>query len=116
MAFDDGVIRMACIDLIENKFHLIQVIKSHSGSVNKLLLNATEMILVSGSDDKTIFVHQIVTHLPYCRIRPIGLIKISVEVTAMEWNTQVVSFKLFLSTDRFLFFFFLAIFCIRRML
>lgn len=46
MAFDDGVVRMACVDVIGYEFHLIQAIKSHNAPVNKLLLNEAEMILV----------------------------------------------------------------------
>lgn len=91
MAFDDGVIRMVCIDLISNKFHLVQVIKSHNAPVNRLLLSESTSILISGSDDSTVFVHQIVKHLPYIRIRPIGLVKMSSTVTALEWNSDKVN-------------------------
>lgn len=90
MAFDDGVIRMICIDFVSNKFHLVQVIKSHNAPVNKLLLSETTSVLISGSDDKTVFVHQIVQHSPYIRIRPIGLIRMPSMITALEWNYDFV--------------------------
>lgn len=92
MGFSDGVIRMACVDIMGRKIRLIQVIKSHSTPVTTLALNASGKILVSGSEDKTIFVHQIVQHKPYIRIIPIGLVKMPSPVAAMAWNPDFVIF------------------------
>lgn len=98
MAFDDGVIRMGCVDVVGAEFHLIQAIKSHNAPVNKLLLGESEMILISGSDDNTIFIHQIISHRPYVRILPIGLITMPSAVTALEWNLKMVTNLLTLCT------------------
>lgn len=90
MGFSDGVIRMVCVDIRGRRILLIQVIKSHSAPVTTLALNASGSILVSGSEDKTIFVHQIVQHKPYMKIIPIGLVKMPSTVAAMDWNPDFV--------------------------
>lgn len=90
-AFEDGVIRMFCVNVAKCSFQLIQAIKSHSDAVNKILLGIRESVLVSGSDDHTIFVHQIIQRKPYICLSPIALIKMSEAVTALEWNYLKVS-------------------------
>lgn len=90
MGFSDGFIRMVCVDIRGRRILLIQVIKSHSAPVTTLSLNASGTILVTGSEDKTIFVHQIVQHKSYIKIIPIGLVKMPSTVAAMDWNPDFV--------------------------
>lgn len=64
---------------------LIQTIKSHSKSITKLSINPTETILVSGSEDKTIFVHQLAHQDGFTKVKPIGLVNINSICTAINW-------------------------------
>ncbi|XP_055610904.1 cilia- and flagella-associated protein 44 isoform X2 [Uranotaenia lowii] len=90
LGFADGCIRLTAVSLgddqKEEPVRLIQVMKSHSDAVTVLSMNSRETILVSGSADKTIFVHQLVRGLPHISIEPIGLIYTPSAVSTIDWK------------------------------
>ena len=70
---------------------LIQVTKCHHMPITKLAINSKGTILVSGSEDKTVFIHQIFKDTSYVKLVPIGFIKVPAPVTCFNWNQKKVS-------------------------
>lgn len=61
--------------------------KSHSKAITKISINPSETILVSGSEDKTIFIHRIFNEIEeeYTKIVPIGLVDINSICSTITW-------------------------------
>ncbi|XP_035792074.1 cilia- and flagella-associated protein 44-like [Anopheles albimanus] len=93
LGFSDGFLRAVAVNLHdghlaypENRVNLIQLLKPHSQPVTALSLNGRETILVSGSEDKTIFVHRCVRSDPHVVLEPIGLVYTPSVVTSISWK------------------------------
>ncbi|XP_035917499.1 cilia- and flagella-associated protein 44 isoform X1 [Anopheles stephensi] len=98
LGFADGFLRTLAINLHdghlsypENRVNLIQLLKPHSQSVTALGLNVRETILVSGSEDKTVFVHRCVRATPHITLEPIGLVYTPSAVTSISWKPDTSS-------------------------
>ncbi|XP_076177015.1 cilia- and flagella-associated protein 44 isoform X2 [Ptiloglossa arizonensis] len=96
-AFESGIIRMVTIAIktanIENNIkrdytRLIQVLKPHSMSISVMCINVSCSLLVTGSEDATIFTFSIHSTNTYPELIPIGYIKIPSSVTCMTWNPK----------------------------
>lgn len=74
----------------EERIKLIQVQKPHAKAITKLSINNRETVLVSGSEDKTIFVNQIVKGRPFVKIVPIGFIVMPSAVSCLTWKPHMV--------------------------
>ncbi|XP_046813292.1 cilia- and flagella-associated protein 44 isoform X1 [Vespa crabro] len=103
-AFDSGVIRMVIVAVLtanehnnikENFTKLVQVLKPHSQSINVMSVNPSYSLLVTGSDDSTIFVFNICTTSTYPTLQPIGYIKMPSGITCMMWKPEHESTLLF---------------------
>ncbi|XP_053674678.1 cilia- and flagella-associated protein 44 [Anopheles nili] len=93
LGFADGFIRAVALNLHEghlsypeNRVNLIQLLKPHTQTVTSLALNSRETILVSGSEDRTIFVHRCVRASPHVTLEPIGLVYTPSAVTSLAWK------------------------------
>ncbi|XP_055535978.1 cilia- and flagella-associated protein 44 isoform X2 [Wyeomyia smithii] len=90
IGFEDGCIRIIAVNLSESKsespVNLIQIIKSHSKEITALTINHRETVLVSGSKDNSIFVHQTVRKFPNVTIDPIGLVYTPSPVYTINWK------------------------------
>ena len=94
VGFADGIIRVISLQLSDKTmdlFQLIQVTKCHHMPITKLAINPKGTIIVSGSEDKTVFIHQIDNIKPYVTLVPIGFIKVPAPVTCFNWNQKKVS-------------------------
>ncbi|XP_015431042.1 PREDICTED: uncharacterized protein LOC107187452 [Dufourea novaeangliae] len=96
-AFQSGVIRMITIAIktasVENNIkgdytRLIQHLKPHSMPVTVMCFNISCSLLVTGSEDATVFVFGIHSTDSYPNIEPIGYINVPSPVTCMTWNLQ----------------------------
>ncbi|KAI4496377.1 hypothetical protein M0804_000187 [Polistes exclamans] len=96
-AFDTGIIRMVIVAVLtaneqnnikENFTKLVQVLKPHSQSINVMSVNPSCSLLVTGSDDSTIFVFNISTTVTYPTLQPIGYINMPSEITCMTWRPK----------------------------
>ncbi|KAL2740588.1 cilia- and flagella-associated protein 44 isoform X4 [Vespula squamosa] len=105
-AFDSGVIRMVIVAVLtanehnnikENFTKLVQVLKPHSQAINVMSINPSYRnntdvycfsLLVTGSDDSTIFVFNIYTTSTYPTLQPIGYIKMPSGITCMMWKPK----------------------------
>ncbi|XP_068986815.1 cilia- and flagella-associated protein 44 isoform X3 [Bombus flavifrons] len=95
-AFESGIIRMITVTIqttntgnvkMDNT-KLIQVLKPHSMPITVMSLNTSCSLLVTGSDDATIFLFNIHTTNNYPAIAPIGYVKLPSPATCMTWNPQ----------------------------
>lgn len=90
LGFGDGFIRIIKVNLnsssTESPVCIVQIIKSHSEPITTLAINQRETILVSGSDDKSIFVHQLIRGLSVINIEPIGLVYTPSPVSTINWK------------------------------
>ncbi|XP_076652358.1 cilia- and flagella-associated protein 44 isoform X2 [Halictus rubicundus] len=96
-AFRSGVIRMITIAIktadMENNINgdytrLIQSLKPHSMPITIMRYNALCSLLVTGSEDATIFVLNVQSTDSYPQIVPIGYVKAPSPATCMTWNEQ----------------------------
>ncbi|KFB51082.1 AGAP006735-PA-like protein [Anopheles sinensis] len=101
LGFSDGFLRAVALNLHdghlsypENRVNLIQVLKPHAKTITALALNIRETILVSGAEDKTIFVHRCVRGTPHVTIEPIGLVYTPSPVTSLDWKPGYASIAL----------------------
>ncbi|XP_053686558.1 cilia- and flagella-associated protein 44 [Sabethes cyaneus] len=92
LGFEDGCIRIVAVNFDDSKsecpVQLIQIIKSHSSSITVLAMNQRETILVSGSEDNSIFVHQIIRQFPSVTIEPIGMVYTPSPVSTINWKPK----------------------------
>ncbi|KAK2582044.1 hypothetical protein KPH14_002749 [Odynerus spinipes] len=96
-AFGSGIIRVIIAAVlianehnnIKDKFtRLVQVLKPHSQSINVMSVNPSCSLLVTGSDDSTIFVFNICTTTMYPTLVPIGYIKMPSGISCMTWKPE----------------------------
>ncbi|XP_076637400.1 cilia- and flagella-associated protein 44 isoform X1 [Colletes latitarsis] len=96
-AFKSGIIRMITIaiktastnnNINENYTRLIQVLKPHSMPISVMCFNISCSLLITGSEDATIFTFHIQSTNTYPKIIPIGYVKVPSSVTCMTWNPQ----------------------------
>lgn len=90
MGFDDGNIRSVIVSISENEtisnFSYYQLTKPHCKSITTMRLNPRGTLLVTGSEDKTIFVFQVFPEKgEYTKLNPIGLIRVPDVVTCLYW-------------------------------
>lgn len=95
MGFSDGLIRIAYLNLTGMSastkdlqvVHLIQVSKPHRAAVCALSADAPETVLLTSSEDKTIFIyHMSKAANGYILLQPSGFIDVPAVVTAFTWN------------------------------
>ncbi|XP_058463045.1 cilia- and flagella-associated protein 44 isoform X2 [Malaya genurostris] len=91
LGFEDGCIRFVTVNLDGTNrecpaVNLVQIMKSHSKAVTVLAINTRETILVSGSEDSSIFVHQFIRENSHVTIEPIGLVYTPSEVYSISWK------------------------------
>lgn len=95
LGFDDGVVRIMCVNLDTNhrgeRVTLLQSWKPHRKAVTVMSINSRESVLVTGSEDKTIFIHQIFAQEPFVTFLPIGFVDLPSEATALNWKPNMVS-------------------------
>lgn len=98
-------------DKDNDKVNFIQVWKPHRNAITKLSINPLGNILVSGSEDKTLFIHQLAMTQPFVVVHPIGFIELPAPATAISWkpNMVIVLFKIKLSITVNYFFFLVGI-------
>ncbi|XP_076298900.1 cilia- and flagella-associated protein 44 isoform X2 [Lasioglossum baleicum] len=96
-AFRSGVIRMITIAIkaadtgnnIKGDYtRLIQCLKPHSMPITIMRYKASCSLLVTGSEDATIFVFNVQSTASYPQIVPIGYVKAPSPATCMTWNAQ----------------------------
>nr|XP_033337675.1 cilia- and flagella-associated protein 44 [Megalopta genalis] len=96
-AFRSGIIRMITIAIkaavVENNIkgdytRLIQCIKAHSMPITLMYYNVSCNLLITGSEDATIFVFNMQSTDTYPQIIPIGYVKVPSPATCMTWNAQ----------------------------
>ncbi|XP_050459151.1 cilia- and flagella-associated protein 44 isoform X5 [Cataglyphis hispanica] len=95
-AFESGVIRIIVVaiskanainDIRGDYVRLIQVVKPHKMAITVMSLNPSCSLLVTGSEDSTVFSFTIMTNT-YPVITPIGFIKVPSGVTCLTWKPQ----------------------------
>ena len=100
-AFETGVIRMITVAVLDadanNKkkggyVKLIQVLKPHTKSITIVSLNLMNNILVTGSEDSTVFVFLIEKTRRNPSLIPMGYLRTPSTVTCMAWKPEHVSF------------------------
>lgn len=99
-AFDSGVIRIIVVALLEaekNKnekgqfVKRFRVLKPHNKRITAMSLNYSNNLLVTGSEDSTIFVFLIDRTNTYPSLIPVGFIKTPSIVTCITWKPESVS-------------------------
>ncbi|CAG9858658.1 unnamed protein product [Phyllotreta striolata] len=98
--FADGQVRVVCLYIPnlskggnENDISitLTQVIKTHTKPVTAVTINATGNIVVSGSDDATIFIYKVNNKELNNFLIPIGFLPAPDSITYMTWNPKEVT-------------------------
>lgn len=71
---------------------MFKITKPHNRPITQMLLNHPGTILVTGAEDATIFNFKILqTNADYCKLIPIGYIKVPEIVTCLKWLLRSVS-------------------------
>jgi len=98
-AFRDGVVRVVVVSLQEMKkdpnsteefITIIQTSKPHVKPVTAMSMNDKGTVLVTGSEDSTIFVYQIIESHKYVSLVPIGFVTMPNMVTFLSWKPYMV--------------------------
>ncbi|XP_020280668.1 cilia- and flagella-associated protein 44 [Pseudomyrmex gracilis] len=96
-AFGSGVVRVivaaiseanAVDDINGDYVRLIQVIRPHKMAITAMSLNSSYSLLVTGSEDATVFGFAVTVTETYPAITPIGFVKVPSEVTCFAWKPQ----------------------------
>lgn len=97
--FSDGVVRVTVVSLQEEMKNtssgeelitLIQTTKPHTKPVTALSINNKGTILLTGSEDSTVFVYQIAQSAKYISLVPIGFVIVPSAVTFLNWKPDTV--------------------------
>jgi WD40 repeat protein len=97
--FSDGVVRVVVVSLEEMKneprskeefITLIQATKPHSKPITAMSMNGGGNVLVTGSEDCTVFVYQIAQSSKYLSLVPIGFVSMPNMVTFLSWKPHAV--------------------------
>lgn len=95
--FTDGTIRIYCLDIIEtvstykSTFTLLQLLKPHTGLITKIALNSGDPALVSGSEDRTIFIYRIDSHECVPKLSPLAFISLNTIVQNLNLYTREIN-------------------------
>lgn len=98
-AFRDGFVRVVVVSLHEMKkdpnskeefITIIQTLKPHVKPVTAMSMNDKGTVLVTGSEDSTIFVYQITDSHKYVSLVPIGFVTMPNMVTFLSWKPYMV--------------------------
>ncbi|XP_036151277.1 cilia- and flagella-associated protein 44 [Monomorium pharaonis] len=96
-AFESGIIRIVAVavssadatdDIKRDYVRLIQIIKPHKMAITAMSLNPSYRLLVTGSEDSTVFNFAITVTESFPVITPIGFIKVPSGVTCLTWKLQ----------------------------
>ncbi|XP_014209825.1 uveal autoantigen with coiled-coil domains and ankyrin repeats [Copidosoma floridanum] len=92
-AFGTGVLRVVIVDPTKATTpRLIQVLKPHVKSVTRVSTNPSNTVLVTGSEDMTVFVFRIERQeKSYPVLVPIGYLRLPSGVTFVTWKPQTKS-------------------------
>lgn len=97
--FSDGIVRVVVVSLEEMKkeprskeefITLIQATKPHSKPITAMSMNDKGNLLVTGSEDHTVFVYQIAQSSKYISLVPIGYVTVPNMVTFLSWKPHAV--------------------------
>lgn len=90
LGFDDGCLRVCVLNINDqaSRLFLTQTVKAHDKAITKIVVNARNNVLVSGSDDSTIFFFQIELN-EFVRLVPIGYLQVPNPVTCLTWHLNV---------------------------
>ncbi|KAF5282186.1 hypothetical protein FQR65_LT02883 [Abscondita terminalis] len=88
--FDDGNLRVVVIELeTEMVCTSIQILKSHTLALTKIALNEDSKVLVSASEDFTIFVYLLnCSESDYATVIPIGYVQLLEIPKCLIWSTH----------------------------
>ncbi|KDR19694.1 WD repeat-containing protein 52 [Zootermopsis nevadensis] len=98
--FSDGVVRVTVVSLQEKMKNtssgeelitLIQTTKPHTKPVTALSINNKGTILLTGSEDSTVFVYQIAQSAKYISLVPIGFVIVPSAVTFLNWKPDTIT-------------------------
>ncbi|ENN71887.1 hypothetical protein YQE_11424, partial [Dendroctonus ponderosae] len=96
-AFGDGQIRVICLHIPDINsgedsiiLHVPQTIKPHSKPVTTMSVNSKGTILVSASEDSTIFVFKVDVHSNQSLLIPIGFFPTTDIVSCITWHHELV--------------------------
>lgn len=90
IGFGNGVLRQMTVQAdAQPKVFLIKALKPHASSITRMTLSLNKDILVTGSDDSTVFIFSI--YKPesadeYVKIVPIGFVTLGFIPSAFNWN------------------------------
>ncbi|KAG8249963.1 cilium-dependent cell motility [Homalodisca vitripennis] len=99
--FADGMVRMFVVSLREFQrarhsssscdpqlefINMIQKVKAHNAPVTVVSLNPRGSILVSGSEDRTFFIYQILPKREYIILIPIGFVELLAPISYITWR------------------------------
>jgi len=99
-AFRDGVVRVVVVSLQEMKedtnsteefITIIQTSKPHVKPITAMSMNDKGTVLVTGSEDSTIFVYQITESHKYVSLVPIGFVTMPNMVTFLSWKPYMAT-------------------------
>ena len=94
-AFESGVVRVVTVavlqaneyeDIYGDYVRLIQVLKPHTLAITAMSMNSSNSLLVTGSEDLTIFAFSIEITDTYPNLIPLGYVKVSSGITCMTWK------------------------------
>lgn len=80
----------------------MQAVKPHAKPITKVSCNPRGTILVTGSEDKTIFIFQIVGNGQLVQLEPIGYIELGSAITYITWKPNYVRPNFILSANDFM--------------
>ncbi|XP_063235777.1 cilia- and flagella-associated protein 44 isoform X2 [Bacillus rossius redtenbacheri] len=95
--FSDGVVRVlaSSLRLFEassggglEAATLVQVVKPHVKPVTVLSVNPQGLFLISGSEDRTVFIHLILRRQQHVSLVPIGFVDLPGSATFIEWKPK----------------------------
>ena len=93
LGFGNGVVRIVALSLntkVGGSVNLLQVWKPHCLAITKMSINDRETVLVTGSEDNTIFLHQVSKQKPFVIFNPIGFVDVPSAATAFTWKPNLV--------------------------
>ncbi|XP_069678702.1 cilia- and flagella-associated protein 44 [Periplaneta americana] len=98
--FADGLVRVLVVSLEEFKKNpnsnsefvtIIQVTKPHSKPITAMTMNDKGNLLVTGSEDSTVFAYRIGKGFSYITLEPIGFVNVPNSVTFLTWKPHTTS-------------------------
>ncbi|XP_032671308.1 cilia- and flagella-associated protein 44 isoform X3 [Odontomachus brunneus] len=90
-AFGSGIIRLIAVtisatDRKDNYIKLIQIIRPHRMAITSMSLNSSCNLLVTGSEDSTVFSFNVAVTGTPAVITPIGFVEVPSGVTCLTWK------------------------------